>query len=77
MKQIEDKPKDAVKSATQEPRLPIHIPLSLVRWMTYSVCFALILAPGFWLINARGMIGVSWILGWFASQLNALINKKP
>lgn len=72
MKQIEDKPKEQVK----EPTLPVFIPMRMVRWFAYSLCFGLILAPGFWMVNARGVIGAAFILGHFASQLNALINKK-
>lgn len=54
----------------------IQVPMAMVRWLAYSTCFAFILAPGFWEINYRGVLGASYVLGWFASQLNALINKK-
>lgn len=65
-----------VNKTEKQPSVPVHIPMAIVRWMAYSLCFGLILAPGFWLINARGVIGAAFILGHFASQLNALINKK-
>lgn len=67
---------DLMNKAEKPPSLPVHIPMAIVRWCAYSVCFALILAPGFWLTNARGVIGAAFIFGHFASQLNALINKK-
>lgn len=54
----------------------IPVPIALLRWLAYSACFTIMLAPGFWEINYRGVLGASYVLGWFASQLNALINKK-
>lgn len=74
MKQTEDKPKEV-----KEPTLPVFIPMSIVRWAMYS-CFmsaatlAFLTPPAD--ITIRQWISLSCILGHFASQLNALINKK-
>lgn len=68
MKQIEDKPKEQVK----EPSVPV--PMRIVRWVFYSTMFACSLIPfaaSYWQDICGGLI-----LGHFASQLNALINKK-
>lgn len=56
-----------------EPGLPVKIPLSIVRWFIYSFCFFVFLIPfehttGQWVCGAV-------IIGWFASQLNAIANK--
>jgi hypothetical protein len=75
MKQIEDKPKEEVK----EPTLPVFIPMRIVRWILYSFIFMLLLVPfvqGLRYDGAKAACG-GLIMGWFASQLNALINKKP
>lgn len=78
MKQIEDKPKEEAK----EPSVPVFIPMRVVRWIMYSCFFTMLLMP---LIAMMGDHGVrsglacgsgGLILGHFASQLNALINKK-
>lgn len=69
------KPKEPpTPNGVKEPGLPINVPLSIVRWIAYSICFAGLLIPMTkepWQIANGGLI-----LGWFASQLNALINKK-
>jgi hypothetical protein len=65
---------EAAKEVKKEPGLPVTIPLSIVRWVWYSVVFACLLIPfaaSYWQEVCGGLI-----LGWFASQLNALINKK-
>lgn len=73
MKQIDDKPKEQVK----EPTLPVFIPMRIVRWVLYSIGFAGPLAMWYPnLVGWDGLIGTCLILGHFASQLNALINKK-
>lgn len=73
MKQIEDKPKELVK----EPTLPVFIPMRIVRWVLYSIGFTGPLAMWYPdLVGWDGLIGTCLILGHFASQLNALINKK-
>jgi hypothetical protein len=56
-----------------EPGLPVKIPLSIVRWLAYSIGIALLLIP-FHLTFWQGING-SLLLGHFASQLNALIKK--
>jgi hypothetical protein len=57
-----------------EPGLPINIPFSIVRWIVYTICFAFLLIP---FVNDRlQMICGGLILGWFASLLNAIANKK-
>lgn len=74
---IEVNTSENAKLGAKEPSLPVFIPMRLLRWFTYTAAFGIMLAPGFWQINARGVIGASFILGHFASQLNTLINKKP
>lgn len=75
MKQIDDKTKkEGIQGGIQEPRLPVLIPLHIVRWLFYSIVFANLLIPfaaSYWQDICGGLI-----LGHFASQLNALINKK-
>lgn len=58
----------------KEPGLPLTIPMSILRWLFYSIVFANLLIPfaaSYWQDICGGLI-----LGHFASQLNALINKK-
>jgi hypothetical protein len=74
MKQIEDK---KIEQPKDEPGLPVKIPLSIVRWVLYSFAFMLLLVPfisGTVRDGAKAACG-GMILGWFASQLNALIKK--
>jgi hypothetical protein len=71
MKQTEDKPKEQVK----EPTLPVFIPMRVIRWLLYSIGFALLSVP-FIKTDWQGVCA-GLVLGHFASQLNALINKKP
>lgn len=62
----------------KEPTLPVFIPMRIVRWVLYSIAFGLLLLPflaGTEHDGAKVVCGGT-ILGWFASQLNALINKK-
>jgi hypothetical protein len=59
----------------QEPGLPVKIPLSIVRWLAYSLLFTVVLIPAMWELNIWWTISPSLILGHFASQLNALIKK--
>jgi hypothetical protein len=72
MKQIEDKPKEEVK----EPALPVFIPMRIVRWLAYSAFMCLLLMPAMWDQEIRVTVVIALVLGHFASQLNALINKK-
>jgi hypothetical protein len=62
----------------EEPGLPVKIPLSIVRWAMYS-CFMSAATLSFLMppmdITVRQWVGISVILGHFASQLNALIKK--
>lgn len=58
----------------KEPTLPVFIPMRIVRWIFYSIVFSNLLIPfaaSYWQDICGGLI-----LGHFASQLNALINKK-
>jgi hypothetical protein len=71
MKQIEDKQGEK----KDEPGLPVKIPLSVVRWLAYSLLFTTVLIPAMWELNIWWTISPSLILGHFASQLNALIKK--
>lgn len=58
----------------KEPSLPVFIPMRIVRWLAYSLCFACLLIP--MSTNLWHWVNGGLILGHFASQLNALINKK-
>jgi hypothetical protein len=60
-------------SKKEEPGLPVKIPLSIVRWICYSAGFACLLVP--FNMTYWQLLGVSLILGHFASQLNAIIKK--
>ena len=71
MKQIEDKPKE---QEVKRPGLPVLIPTHIVRWAAYSVMFMLLAIP--FVDDTRQLACAGLILGHFASQLNALINKK-
>jgi hypothetical protein len=58
----------------KEPVIPIRIPMTIIRWLSYSICFFALLIPfnhtvWQWICGAL-------ILGWFAGMLNAIINKK-
>jgi hypothetical protein len=79
---IEVNTSDNAKLGTKEPTLPVFIPMRVVRWVMYSCFFTFLLIP---LIAMMGDHGIrsglacsagGLILGHFASQLNALINKK-
>ena len=59
----------------KEPSLPVRIPMNIVRWVCYSFVFFLLLLP-FFAPDGKQCVSGGCILGWFASQLNALINKK-
>ena len=58
----------------EEPGLPMRIPMSVIRWLVYSFCFFWLLLP-FWVNDSAKKACAALILGWFAGQLNALINK--
>lgn len=73
MKHREDTP----PPETKENGAPITLPMTLIRWIIYSIVFWGLLSPFF--LN-RMTVG-EWIcgaliLGWFAGMLNAIINKK-
>jgi hypothetical protein len=75
---IEVNTSENAKIPPKEPSLPVFIPMRIVRWILYSMAFTGPLAtwcPKF--VGWDGLIGTCLILGHFASQLNALINKKP
>lgn len=69
-----------MKTDKPEPKkegLPVWIPLSTLRWAGYSFLFALLLFPFHENpLTSWQHVVLSFILGHFASQLNALINKK-
>ena len=56
-----------------EPGLPVKIPLSIMRWVSYSGFFGVLLYPV--TANVWQLLCSALILGHFASQLNALIKK--
>lgn len=69
-----DTSKNTQLNTGKEPSLPVFIPMRIVRWIFYSTLFACALIPfaaSYWQDICGGLI-----LGHFASQLNALINKK-
>ena len=76
MSDKKENPKEWIQGGVQEPRIPIHIPLAIMRWVAYSVLFTVILMPALWNYDVWLTISPALILGHFASQLNALINKK-
>lgn len=77
MKQIEDK-----KQEEKQPVLPVFIPVTILRWIAYSLFFTMLLIPLIALTHQDGMRPAlacgcgGLILGHFASQLNQLIKKK-
>jgi hypothetical protein len=76
---IEVNTSENAKLPAKEPSLPVFIPMRMVRWVLYSFVFMLLLVPfvsGLRYDGAKAACG-GMVLGWFASQLNALINKKP
>lgn len=65
-----------IPGAAKEPTLPVFIPMRIVRWIMYSALICLLLIPAMWDQKVRITISIALVLGHFASQLNALINKK-
>lgn len=74
---IEVNTSDNAKVGPKEPGLPVTIPMSILRWLTYSLFMLALLFPAFWEGDAKVSISIALILGHFASQLNAIVNKKP
>lgn len=75
-KQTDTSTNAKMDSKPPEPALPI--PWRVIRWVLYSFVFMLLLVPfvaGSQHDGPKAVCG-GIILGWFASQLNALINKK-
>lgn len=64
------------KMDKREPALPVFIPMRIVRWLAYSALICILLIPAMWEQKIRVTVSISLVLGHFASQLNALINKK-
>lgn len=56
-----------------EPVLPVGVPMSIIRWLVYSLLFWLLLLA-FPLTPWQRVCG-ALILGWFAGLLNAIKNK--
>jgi hypothetical protein len=57
--------------------VPIKVPVNIIRWLLYSITLWGILGPFYRNpLNLGQWISAALILGWFASQLNAIINKK-
>jgi len=68
---ISNKPQKEEQST--EPGLPLRIPVSLIRWITYSALFfILILATELTIVQS---VCVALILGHFSAQLNAIKDK--
>lgn len=75
-KQTDTSTNAKMDSKPPEPALPI--PWRVIRWVLYSFVFMLLLVPfvaGSQHDGPKAVCG-GLILGHFASQLNALINKK-
>jgi hypothetical protein len=70
----ESEPLKRKENSSGEPTIPVHVPLAIFRWLLYTLFFALFLIP-FWLENWR-VVFIAPCIGHFASQLNAIINKK-
>jgi len=66
------------KPTKSEPGLPVKIPMSIIRWILYSFVFMLLLVPFVSGTDHDGPKAASGglMLGWFASLLNAIANKK-
>lgn len=73
---IEVNTSDNAKLGPKEPALPVFIPMRIVRWLAYSAFICGLLIPAMWDQKVRITISIALVLGHFASQLNALINKK-
>jgi len=58
----------------KDPAIPLSTFMPIVRWLVYTTVFFILLIP-FQHTTAQWICG-ALILGWFASQLNAIINKK-
>jgi hypothetical protein len=58
----------------KEPMIPLSTFTPLFRWLMYGAVFFILLIP-FPHTVAQWVCG-ALILGWFAGQLNAIINKK-
>lgn len=70
-----DSSKNAVlNKGEKEPGLPVNIPLGIVRWVAYTICFSFLLIP--FVTNRWQIICGGLILGWFAGLLNVIANKK-
>lgn len=65
------------ESPNKQTGIPITIPENIFKWLIYSALFSGPLASWYpQLVGWDGLIGSCLILGHFASQLNAVINKK-
>jgi hypothetical protein len=73
---IEVNTSDNAKLGAKEPTLPVFIPMRIVRWLVYSAFMCLLLIPAMWDQEIKITVSIALVLGHFASQLNALINKK-
>jgi len=71
------KPKEPpTPNAAKEPGIPVQVPISIIRWLSYSLFIGALLAPGMKVMTWQLWMGVSFVLGHISSQLNAVINKK-
>lgn len=57
-------------SSEKDPSLKVHVPVNIIRWLSYSVAFFVLLIP-FWFPVWQWICG-ALMLGWFSSQLNEL-----
>lgn len=70
-------PAEPEQPAKENTKVNIQVPTSLVRWLCYTLLFAIFLTPfvSDGTLTVLQMFSVAAILGHFAGQLNKLIDK--
>lgn len=70
-------PAEQEQQAKENTKESIQVPTSLVRWLCYTLLFAIFLTPfvSDGTLTVLQMFSVAAILGHFAGQLNKLIDK--
>jgi hypothetical protein len=70
------KPKEPpTPNAAKEPGIPVQVPISIIRWLSYSLFIGALLAPGMKVMTWQLWLGLSLTVGHISGQLNAIINK--
>lgn len=65
--------KQIEKPTAEQVHVPMKDVVNIIRWLTYALCFGLLLLP-FHLNIWQNLCG-ALILGWFASLLNGIKNE--